>query len=134
MKWQIIFLCLFLAVLLTSRFISEKASALLSESQRGILAQSFSAFRKIAIFPLLGVIVLYYSGVVLFPAHEYAVSIFSFILLFVYVVMVNVLIFRKMNSLHLPNAYVRRIILSRALLYGAVGFVGYFLWITSGQL
>lgn len=134
MKWQMLFLVLFLAVLLVSRVISEKASALLSESQRETLARSFAAFRKITIFPLLGVIVLYYSGLKLFPSHEETVSTASFILLFVYVLVVNVVILRKMNSLQMPPAYVRRIILARALLYGAVGCVLYFLWLTAGGL
>lgn len=131
-KWQIIFLGLFLVVLLVSRVVSEKASALLSESQREILARSFSAFRKITIFPLLGVIVLYYSGMKLFPVYENTVSTVSFILLFVYVLAVNIAVLRKMNSLQMPAVYVRRIIAARVLLYGAVGFVIYFLLITGG--
>ncbi len=133
-EWQILFLGLFIIVLLVSRVISEKASAMLSDNQRETLARSFSSFRKITIFPLLGVIVLYYFGLKLFPAHENAVSTVSFILLFLYVLVVNAVIFRKMSILHLPPAYVRRIILARVLLYGAVGFVIFFLWMTAGEL
>ncbi len=134
MVLQIILLGLFLVVLLASRVISEKASAMLSENQREILARSFSAFRKISIFPLLGVIVLYYFGLKVFPAHENAVSTVSFILLFLYVLLANVVMVRKMISLHMPPAYIRRIILARVLLYGSVGFVIYFLWMTAGGL
>lgn len=134
MIWQITALGAFLAVLLASRVISEKASALLDESQRDLLAHSFSAFRKFTIFPLLGIIVAYYAGLKIFPAHEDGVSKISFMLLFVYVVAVNAIVLRKMNSLRLPPKYVRRIVLARALLYGAIGLVVLFLWITAGGL
>jgi hypothetical protein len=110
----------FLAAIIISRFISEKAAGFLSGEQKAALMEGFTRYRTLFLLPILLVILLFYAGVVTFPHLRGQVTLASFVLLLVYVVITNTLVFRKMKSLDLPADYTRRIILARLILYASL--------------
>jgi hypothetical protein len=133
MQWQLISLGAFLAVLVASRIISEKASGLLDENHRAAITQSFASFRKNTFLILLSFIVLYYAGLQAFPLRQDFISKIALAFLLAYAVAVNVIVWKKMKSLRIPEAYVRRIVLARSMLYGAIGFI-LFLFLTAVEI
>jgi isoprenylcysteine carboxyl methyltransferase (ICMT) family protein YpbQ len=133
MQWQLISLGAFLAVLVASRIISEKASGLLDENHRAIITQSFASFRKNTFLILLSIIILYYAGVRVFPLRQDFISNIALVFLLAYAVAVNVILWKKMKSLGIPEAYVKRIVLARSMLYSAIGFI-LFLFLTAGEI
>jgi len=124
----------FVAAILASRLISEKAMAFLDEGQKLRLLEGFSRFRAYFLLPVIGIILFYYGGMKLFPRHAGNVSIAGAALLVAYVVGANMAIFRKLKSLEMPMAYVKRVVLARALLYLSLAALICFFAVSQGSL
>lgn len=129
---QFIGILAFLAAIIISRFISEKAARFLSGEQKVALMESFSGYRIYFLLPVVLVIVLFYAGVTLYPHLRGQVSLAGFALLLVYVLVTNTLVFRKMKALALPREYTRRIFLARLILYASLA-VFIFMFSATGQ-
>jgi len=84
--------------------------------------------------PVIGIILFYYGGMKLFPRHAGNVSIASASLLVAFVIGANVAIFRKLKSLDMPMAYVKRVVFARALLYLSLAALICFFAVSQGSL
>lgn len=133
MDRQFIGIMAFLAAIVISRVVSEKALRFLNTAQKDALMEGFSSFRIYFMLPVIIVIGLFYAGVSLYPELKGQVTLAAFALLLVYVITTNTLVFRKMKALNLPREYTHRIIFARLILYVSL-CVFIFMFATAGQV
>jgi hypothetical protein len=133
MDMQFMGILAFLAAIIISRLMSEKALRFLNTEQKDALMEGFYKYRILFMLPVILVIGLFYAGVLLFPEHKGQVTLAGFALLLVYVITTNTLVFRKLKALNLPREYTLRIIFARLILYASLcAFI--FIFAASGRV
>jgi len=128
---EIIAIVFFVVTILASRFLNEKANRHLDEQARSALIDVFAGFRFQFLIPIVIIILSFFLLIKLYPDLYRTISLVYFGLLVVYMVITNIITFRKMKALELPRSYTRAFIASKAVMYAGLGVFVYFVAIQS---
>lgn len=122
---MIIGIFFFLAGMTVSRMVGEKGMKALSVEEKSRFLDAFSRIRMFSSLPVFAMGMFMIVLVFLFP--DYSISSFlGFILLsVVYLVILNILIYRKLKKLDPPAEYRKYHLASRVIQYS--GFLAFFL-------
>ena len=107
-----------------SRIISEKALRQLSPDQKVLILDSFSKMRMYNLIPLVLIIVAYFFIKEVTSFHSYVPYIFFLAILFLFVIAIQVVSFKKLKSLKLPDVYLKKYLTSQIIV-----IVVFLIWI-----
>ena len=128
---EIFAIVFFVMTILASRFLNEKANRHLDEQARSALIDVFAGFRFQFLIPIVIIILSFFLFIKLYPESYRAISLIYFGLLVIYMAVTNIITFRKMKVLELPQSYTRTFIASKAIMYAGLGVFVYFVAIQS---
>jgi hypothetical protein len=108
---------IFCALALGSRALGERALAGLSANEKVRLLDGFSRHRIYLLIPVMGLTVLILLASQRMPEHAVEIATAHIALTLALIVGINVVVLRKLRSLSLPEAYLRRFLVARALTF-----------------
>lgn len=107
----------FLISSLISNNINEKAIKSLDSKEKLRIHDGFSNMRKYNLIPLILLVGAFFLINNIFPQLLlYTFSIY-FILLIIFLIISNIYIFKKLNTMHLPKEYINNFMLSKVMQY-----------------
>ena len=116
------FLGLIVAII-ASRIVSENALKKLSNDEKGILLDSFSAYRLYNTVVILGLFVMYFAATNYFPQSYSILTLIFIVLFFIVSVTISVLSYKKLKSINMPEGYIKSFLMSMAIQYTGVWIV-----------
>jgi hypothetical protein len=126
MDKSIIGFIIFIATFIGGRLISERALRLLTDEQKGRLLQSFSKFRLVSLFGVVGLVIGHYALRSLVPNSYFAQSAVFVGVLVAYLLISSLISFAKLKKMALPDNYINQFLLSTLIQYvGLFVFFGF---------
>ena len=107
-----------------SRIISERAIKFLSPEEKVILVDSFSNFRTYNLLPLVVIFIAFISANYLMPSLGVSLYIIFLFVTLVFLMVLQILIFRKLVALKMPAVYTKTYVFSKAIV-----IAGFACWI-----
>ena len=114
-------LFIFIGLILLGRYINAQAIKKLSVEKKAELLDTFSTFGIFSIIPLLVIIGLTYWIADNFNNHSFTYLYLAAILIILYIIGIQIYIYRKLIKLNYPISYIRHYILSVCIRFLAVG-------------
>jgi uncharacterized BrkB/YihY/UPF0761 family membrane protein len=113
-------LVIFVAALLVSRVISEKALRKLKEDEAARLVQGFSGFRTYNLVAILALVAVFFAISYSYPQHSFRVAQVFMGILVAFLLVTGVISFRKLKFLRMPDAYLNSYLLATFVQYAGI--------------
>jgi hypothetical protein len=113
-------LIVFVAALLVSRVISERALRKLSQDEAARLVQGFSGFRTYSLVAVVSLVVVFFAVSYSYPEYSFrAAQIFMGVLV-AFLLLTGGLAFRKLKALKLPDTYLNSYLFATFVQYAGI--------------
>lgn len=106
--------------LFASRIVSERAFRTLADEQKVTLMDAFSGMRAYSALPVILIAAVTFGLFFLFPRFILLSMIACFAMLLLYMLLINVMVWRRLNSLDLPADFRRQFLIARSIYYAGL--------------
>lgn len=113
----------FVVAYIASRVVRERALKRLSTEQKARLLDAFSGYRTYFMSAAVGLPLLYFLAIKLWPSIQSILTPIFFVLFGLMLVLMTWLSFRKLKALNLPNDYIRSFLVSSGIEYLGIAFL-----------
>jgi len=113
-------IAVFLATLLAGRAIAERRLKLLAQGEKDRLVDVLTKYRRVHLVPLVIIFIWYFAGSRYMESGQWAVQYSVYALLCVYIIGVNLFIYRKLRGENLPERYLRGYLISRLITFSGL--------------
>jgi hypothetical protein len=113
-------LVVFIAALLISRVIRERALRNLEEDEAARLLQGFSGFRTYSLVAVLALVAVFFGISYAYPQQSFRTAQVFMGILVAFLLITGVIAFRKLKELRMPDAYLNSYLLATFVQYAGI--------------